>query len=165
MCNEASEDNPIWTVKMILCGEDDKQLNEVYRSLKSDLPDKTDLYSVGKVLYDMDRGDNAKHAYEVLHEHSRIEYNGELFNPIEPYTPGQYYPEMIKEAQELVVKIIENDGNRNELSYYYLTLVGIYKDLEQYESALENYSKSLDVLVDLYGQNHLNVCNEAPTNW
>jgi tetratricopeptide (TPR) repeat protein len=154
---KVSEIDPIWSVKMVLCGEKDNQLNEVFTNLKSHLSNKTDMFSVGKILYDMDKGEQAKHVFELFDEHLRIK-NGDLFdNPIEPYTPGKYYPEIIQEAQELIAKITENNGDREELASYYLILGTTYKDLEQYDSALVNFQKSLNVLLDLHGQDHLSV--------
>lgn len=154
---KTSEKDSIWLVKMVLCGEDDDQLNQVFTSLKSCLSDETDMLSVGRVLDDMDLGEKAKYVYELFDEHMRIKTDGLLGNPMEPYTQGKYYPEIIKETQELIAKITENNGDREELAMYYLILGATYKSLEQYDSALENYQKSLDVLLDLHGPDNLNV--------
>ncbi|CAF3858243.1 unnamed protein product, partial [Rotaria sordida] len=154
---KASEDNAIWTIKLVLCGEQDNQLNEVFTNLKATLADETDMVSVGKILDDMGKREPAKCAYDLSDEHKRNETNGRFGNPMVSYTEGEYYPEIIQTFQKGVVRLIENNGDRKDLVFNYQVIGATLNKLKQYDSALENYSKALDILLDLYGQDHLKV--------
>ncbi|UJR12274.1 hypothetical protein I4U23_016451 [Adineta vaga] len=155
---KGSEDDPVWTVKLVLCGEEDNQLNEVFTTLKAKLDDETDMSSVGKVLDDMGKRKEASRAYDLGNEHMRSESNGRFGNStVSSYTKGEYYPTIIEELQKGVVRLTETNGDRNDLAFYYQIIGGSYKELQQYDRALENYSKALNVHRDLHSENHLKV--------
>ncbi|CAF1218704.1 unnamed protein product [Rotaria sp. Silwood1] len=154
---KVSQDDPVWLIKLVLCGEEDYQLKEVFTSLKVELDDETDMGSVGKVLFDMGKGEQAEIAFEIDRQDTRIRTNGEFGYPLEAYIPGQYDSETMKEAQELAAKLIENNDDRRLLVFCYNIMGSIYRDHHQYDSALENFSKALDVLLNLYDQDHLEI--------
>jgi tetratricopeptide (TPR) repeat protein len=154
---QGSEGNAIWTIKLVLCGEQDNRLNDVFINLKANLDDETDMVSVGKILDDMGKYETAKRAYDLSGEHMRNATNGRFGNPMVPYTEGEHCPEIIKTFQKGIVRLTENNGDRKDLAFNYQVVGATLTKLKQYDDALENYSKALDILLDLYGQDHLKV--------
>ncbi|CAF1545531.1 unnamed protein product [Rotaria sordida] len=154
---KGSQDDPFWSIKLILCGEEDNQLKEVFKYLKDELDDETDMGSVGKVLYDMGKNEQSEIAFDIDRQHMRIRTNGEFGYPLEGYTPGMYFPEILKESQELAEKLIGKNDDRRLLAMCYNTMGSIYRDYQQYDNALENFSKGLDVLLNFYNQDHLEI--------
>lgn len=152
-----SQDNRFWLIKLILCGEEDNQLKELFKYLKDELDDVTDMGSVGKVLFDMGKNEQAEKAFEIDRHHTIIRTNGEFGHPLEGYTPGMYYPEILKEAQEWSEKLIATNDDRRLLACSYNTMGSIYRDYQQYDNALENYSKGLNALLSYYSQDHLEI--------
>ena len=156
---KASEGNSVWTIKLVLCGEQDNQLNKVFTALKADLKSETSMGCIGKILDDMDKREEAKRAYEFADEHIKNESNGLVGGPRAPHIVGEYYPTIIKQFEKGVIRITENNGDRNHLLFSYQVLGSTYSALKQYDSALENYSKALNILLVLYGQDHLKVAS------
>ncbi|CAF2053380.1 unnamed protein product [Rotaria magnacalcarata] len=149
--------DPVWLIKLALCGEEDNQLKEVFTTLKAELKNETDMGPVGKVLYDMGNDEQDETAFEIDRHHMRIRTNGELGNPIEGDTSGEYYPELIKESKELATKLIESNSDRRELAMCYNIIGSICRDRQEYDNALENFSKALNILLNHYGQDHLEI--------
>ncbi|CAF4539347.1 unnamed protein product [Rotaria socialis] len=151
------EDDRFWLIKLVLCGEEDNQLKELFKYLKAQLDDETDMGSVGKVLLDMGKNEQSGIAFEIDRQHTIVRTNGEFGRPLEGYTPGMYYPEILQEAQELAEKLSATNDDRRLLAGYYNVIGSIYKDYQQYDNALENYSKGLDVLLKFYHQDDLEI--------
>ncbi|CAF1021744.1 unnamed protein product [Didymodactylos carnosus] len=61
--NKEDHLSDIWTVKLILCSDEDDRLKDVLERFKRQLPKKTNLYDLGNVLFEMGAYEHAQKCY------------------------------------------------------------------------------------------------------
>ncbi|CAF1350953.1 unnamed protein product [Didymodactylos carnosus] len=152
----------IWEIKLELTGENDKQLKDVYLSLRNEIGEEVSLLSLGHVLFQMGSHDKAIQCYhralkQLPIEHPYIQrcYYGlaDVLSEKHDYDQALFYYEQALKLE------IDSVGSPYLIGDIYNSIGMMFFDKVDYEKALFYYQKALDIFLNSIGFNELRTAN------
>jgi tetratricopeptide (TPR) repeat protein len=152
----------IWEIKLELSSENDKELKDVYLSLKNEVGEEVSLLSLGHVLLQMSDNDRAIQCYRRALKQLPIEHPfiqrcyyalGDALSEKHDYEQALFY------YQQALNLEINSVGSPYLIGDIYNSIGMIYFDKVDYEKALIHYQKALDIFLNSIGYNELRTAN------
>ena len=160
---EVRRDNyGIWNIRMVLCSENDNQLQVLYQSMKNQLGTKaTDLYNFGGVLREMSKLNDAEKYYHRYLDQLDEDHPGRsaCYHALGRVTneKGDYESSLKWFEKSLEIKMRTLKPDHPNIANTHNSIATIHHRKRDYTSALESYEKTLVIWKKVYGNDHPDV--------
>lgn len=155
-------ENNIWIIDVTLASCDDYQLKIPIDQIKQENHDeKTNLFSFGKLLHQMNKFDEAEKYYRRLLKEFANDSNqtslcyyhiGRVYSGRGKYKHGiLWYEKSLKTATKC------QDTDKSNIADCYNSIANIHRRQENYRQALQFYEKALQIWEEEYGDDHLKI--------
>ncbi|CAF0815203.1 unnamed protein product [Adineta ricciae] len=151
--------NNLWIVSLELCSQDDTELNSIFKYFTNNFGEKTSLWHLTDLLFDMYELDKSEKFYkrlipEVSECEAAICYDalGVIENERANYNLALAYH---NQSLNYLIKIV--DDNHPLLGYTYDHLGTAYRNLDDYDQALKNHLLACEIWLMVYGDNHTEI--------
>ena len=160
----------IWNIRMILCSENDHQLQSLFQHMKKELGDgDTNLSSFGHVLRDMGKLDDAEKYYhrylnQLSDDHPDISVCYHALGMVAD-AKGDYDASLkwYNKSLEIDMRTLKSDHPNIATSHNSIAIVHHKKG--DYAHALESYEKALMIWKKAYGEDHPHVAMRVSITW
>jgi tetratricopeptide (TPR) repeat protein len=155
------DNNQLWHIHMILCGENDYGLQTTFHQMRNQYSQgNTRLILFANVLIDMARFDNAENYLSRLlkqlpSDHKDIfkcyQALGKVSCEKGDYQLSHYY---LDKALEFLEKSQSNDSR---IAYIYNNIDEVYQNQRNYKQAFEYYEKALNIFKETFTEEDQNI--------
>lgn len=147
----------LWVVSLELCGQDDHDLNSIFQHFKNDFGEKTSLWHLTDLLFDMNEIDRAEKFYhrlidDVSEYEAAVCYDalGVIAHRKADYNLASMYH---NKALKYFKTIFPDD--HPVLAYSYEHIGAVEESLSNYDLALKNYEEAVVIWLMAYGDKHI----------
>ena len=150
--------NPMWEVHLILTGDNDKEMDELTRSVRKEIGSHTGWSRLGWILWKIGEFGKAAELYQVLLNKASssgtdrghyLHQLGLMYNNMGEYSKAlKYYEKSIE------IKKIALPKNHPNLTTSYCSIGQVYNNMGEYSKALEYYEKDLETTKISLPKNH-----------
>ncbi|CAF0780859.1 unnamed protein product [Didymodactylos carnosus] len=156
-----NEDEKLWIIKLVLAGQENKELKPVFESMKNEIPQKTDLLVLGGVFRNMGKSNEAEKYYQrLLNSLSETDPNvSRCYENLENIAmdKGDYDTAYSYCTKALELQMKSPTGDLSVLASTYTHLGIILRSKRNYHEALENFSNAAALLRHAVGEDHLDI--------
>jgi tetratricopeptide (TPR) repeat protein len=149
----------VWTIKLELAGEEENELKSVFESMKKEIEPQTGLLSLGNILKDMGKYNEAEKYYKkILNSLPEGNLNiSACYNNLGNISleRGDYDNAHSNFLKALDLELKLSDANQNYISDIYVNIGLVLTKKQDYKQALENLSKALSIKLKTVGRDHL----------
>ncbi|CAF0782073.1 unnamed protein product [Rotaria sordida] len=154
------ENEKLWIVKLILCGENDNELKDVLKSMKSDIAECPNLTSLGLLLKKMGKIDRAAKCFQ---RHLNSLASDDFLRRASCYwnlgniaREKGYYKEALENLNmSLDIKSNLSSIDKTSMGDLYNDIGTVYNYIPDYSKALEAYQQALKYKLESVGHDHL----------
>jgi tetratricopeptide (TPR) repeat protein len=160
---EVRRDNyGIWNIRMMLCSENDNQLQVLFQHMKNQLGTKaTDLYNFGGILREMGKLDEAEKYYHRYLDQLPDDHPGRSagYHALGRVTneKGDYDSSLKWFEKSLEIKIRTLKPDHPNIANTHNSIAIIHQRKHDYTRAVESYEKTLVIWKKVYGEDHPDV--------
>jgi tetratricopeptide (TPR) repeat protein len=154
-----NKDKNLWIVSLELCSQDDNDLNSIFQYFKNNYGEKTSLWHLTDLLFDMNELDKAEKFYKGLIDEVS-EYEGAIcYDALGVIATGkaEYNLALMYHEKSLIFLKTKLSDKHLLLAYSYDHLGIVHGCLGNHDLALENHQQALDIWLIAFGDKDLKI--------
>ena len=157
-----SDNDGIWTIRMVLCSDNDHQLQTLFQHMKNELgTGATNVVVFGHLLRKMGKLDDAEKYYchflkQLSHNDSNMAHCYHALGLVAD-AKGDYEVSLTwyNKSLEIFIRTLNSDASNIAIAHNSIAIV--HQRQGNYTLALESYEKALTIWKRAFGEDHSNV--------